>query len=92
VRNDGDRPSFKPEYAPNHRVGFHLELDRQRRVSPRYAHTLLQEVVQAISGQGAPRPDLAPWAEIYRDAGVELVHAYDGDHGGIGKFVHVVRL
>lgn len=57
-----------------------------------HAHTLLQDVAQAVSGQGIPPPDLDGWAEIYRAGGAQLVHVYEGDHAGIATFVHVVRL
>jgi SAM-dependent methyltransferase len=61
-------------------------------VPERFAHTLLQDVAQAVSGQGIPPADLAGWAEIYRQGGGDLLHAYEGDHGGIAWFMHVVRL
>lgn len=57
-----------------------------------HAHTLLQDVAQAVSGQGIPPPDLDGWAEIYRAGGAQLLHGYEGDHAGIVTFVHVVRL
>jgi hypothetical protein len=65
---------------------------KTRRVSSRYRATLVQDVAQTVSGQGIPPPDLGSWAEVYRLAGAELLHAYEGDHIGIDWFVHVVRL
>ena len=71
---------------------YYGKLGVRRRVKAAHMHTLLQDVAQMVSEQGVPPPDLAGWAEIYEDAGSTLVHAYEGDHGGISWFIHVVRL
>jgi Methyltransferase domain len=71
---------------------YYGKLGWTRRVSGAYAHSLLQDVAQTISGQGVPPPDRARWAAIYDAAGSALLDAYEGDHNGVAWFVHVVRL
>lgn len=57
-----------------------------------YGQTLLQDVAQVLSGQGVPPPDLAGWAQVYLDAEVELLHAYEDERDGVAWFIHVLRL
>jgi hypothetical protein len=53
---------------------------------------LLQDVVQALSGQGVPPPDLEGWMPIYEDAGCKPIHVYQGSAPGLNWFVHVLEL
>jgi SAM-dependent methyltransferase len=71
---------------------YYGKLGSEERVPDRFAHTLLQDLAQAVSSQGIPPPDLAGWADVYEQGGAELLHAYEGEHAGIAWFVHVVRL
>ena len=71
---------------------YYGKLGSEERVPDRFAHTLLQDLAQALSSQGIPPPDLAGWADVYETGGGELLHAYEGEHGGVAWFVHVVRL
>jgi SAM-dependent methyltransferase len=71
---------------------YYGKLGTRDDIPDRYAHTLTHDLAQAISGQGIPPPDLSRWAEVYRAAGVRLLHAYEGEHAGIAWFVHAVRL
>jgi SAM-dependent methyltransferase len=61
-------------------------------VDDAYAHTLVHDVAQLLSGQGVPPPSLAGWHELYARAGTSLLHAYEGDADGIAWFIHVIRL
>jgi len=58
----------------------------------RYRHTLLQDLVQALTAQGIPPPDIDGWATLYRAAGCEIGQAYEGESDGIEWFLHIVRL
>jgi len=71
---------------------YYGKLTRMRRVPTRYRHAVLQDVAQAISGQGVPPGDRTGWFAVYEAAGCGLVQAYEGDATGIAWFVHVVRL
>jgi len=62
------------------------------RARPRHRQTLLQDLVQAVTGQGVPPADLAGWRALYLRAGCELVKAYEGEAAGIEWFLHVVEL
>jgi hypothetical protein len=53
---------------------------------------LTHDLVQAMSGQGVPAPDLHSWREIYVAAGAALLYAWKGSDGGLDWFVHVVAL
>jgi hypothetical protein len=55
-------------------------------------HTLLQDLAQALSGQGVPPADLTGWQFVYESAGCSLVKAYEGNNEGIAWFIHVLRL
>lgn len=57
-----------------------------------FTHTLLQDFVQVLTGQGVPPPTLNEWAEVYSAAGCDLLHAYEGTSDGIEGFIHVLRL
>jgi SAM-dependent methyltransferase len=72
---------------------YYGKLTRVRPRQPRkYRHTLLHDVVQAVSGQGIPPADVSGWAQIYRAADCSIVHVYEGNNNGIEWFIHVVRL
>jgi len=71
---------------------YYGRLTHRRRIGRRCRHAMLQDVAQAISGQGVPPPDLAGWVAIYVEAGATLLHATEGEHDGIRWFLHVVRL
>ncbi len=55
-------------------------------------HTLLQDLVQALSGQGIPPAHHAGWVTLYAQAGCRLETAYEGADDGINWFVHGLRL
>ena len=59
--------------------------DRCRRLG------VLQDVVQALSGQGVPPHTERQWRDIYRRAGCDLQQSHNFD-GEIRWFIHVVRL
>lgn len=54
--------------------------------------TLLQDLVQACSGQGVPPSERADWEALYRKAGCRLIRARDEPAGGYIHFIHVVKL
>ena len=55
-------------------------------------HTCNQDLVQILSGQGIPPPDLRGWASIYESAECRPRHAYEADGDGLQWFLHVVEL
>jgi SAM-dependent methyltransferase len=55
-------------------------------------HTVLQDIVQLLSGQGVPPSNLQDWAAIYQAAECKCVHAYEGTSAGIRWFIHVLSL
>ena len=61
-----------------------------RRRPPRSRMLALHDLVQVISGQGVPPPDLAAWQRIYRAARCSLVHVVEDDAASF--FVHLVKL
>jgi SAM-dependent methyltransferase len=71
---------------------YYGKLGAHERVDPVYAHTLVHDVAQVLSGQGVPPPDLEGWAAVYAAAGAVLLHAYEGEGDGIAAFIHVLRL
>jgi len=73
-------------------VDYYGKLDRPRDFPRRYRHTLLHDLAQVVSAQGIPPANLRGWAELYRDAGCDVVHAYEGESEGIQWFIHHVQL
>lgn len=71
---------------------YYGHLTHCRSPDPTHRHTLIQDLAQAVSGQGVPPPDLAGWAKIYAAAGCCLLKAYEGDNDGIRWFIHVLTL
>lgn len=71
---------------------YYGKLTRLSKIPSRYRHTILQDVVQAISGQGVPPGCRDDWNAIYEEAECDLVKVYEGDATGINWFVHVVQL
>jgi hypothetical protein len=55
-------------------------------------HAMLQDFVQAVSGQGIPPRDLDGWCSVYRAAGCAPIEAFEGTAEGLAWFIHVVRL
>jgi hypothetical protein len=53
---------------------------------------ILQDVVQALSGQGIPPMDLPGWAQVYQTAGCRLVRACEGSGPGLDWFIHEIEL
>lgn len=53
---------------------------------------LLQDLAQAVSGQGVPPPDAKSWRGIYHMAGVRLKRAHEFRGAGIRWFIHEVDL
>lgn len=71
---------------------YYGRLTHNRPVNPAHQHTLLQDLAQAVSGQGIPPPDLPGWAQVYEAAGCDFVKAYEGDNNGVAWFIHVLHL
>lgn len=71
---------------------YYGKLGSAEHVDDTYAHTLVHDLAQVLSGQGVPPPTLAEWGAVYGEAGAEFVHAYEGSAAGIAWFIHVVRL
>ena len=73
-------------------VDYYGKLDRLRDYPLRYRHTLIHDVAQVVSAQGVPPADIRAWAKLYRGAGCDIVHAYEGESDGIEWFIHRVTL
>lgn len=73
-------------------VDYYGKLTHTPTVERKYQHTLIHDLIQVLSAQGVPPPDLRGWMEVYKSAGCQLEHAYEGDDQGFEWFVHVVRL
>lgn len=73
-------------------VDYYGKLDRLRDFPLRYRHTLIHDVAQVVSAQGTPPASLRDWAQLYREAGCDVVHAYEGENEGIEWFIHHVQL
>lgn len=52
---------------------------------------LLHDLVQVLSGQGVPPPDLDGWRRLYEESGCRLLDALAGE-GDIPWLIHLVRL
>lgn len=52
---------------------------------------LLHDVVQVLSGQGVPPPDLDGWRRLYEDSGCRLLDSLAGE-GDVPWLIHLVRL
>jgi len=55
-------------------------------------HTILQDIVQALSGQGIPPAGHQRWFALYDEAGCRVEGAYEGTDVGVHWFVHHVTL
>jgi hypothetical protein len=55
-------------------------------------HALLHDLIQALSGQGIPPPDLKAWRKIYRSAAVRLIEAHEFGDANMVWFVHRIGL
>jgi hypothetical protein len=53
---------------------------------------VLQDLVQALSGQGIPPPDLKGWSDVYEAAGVRLTRVWQGPGSGLEWFIHDIIL
>lgn len=73
-------------------VDYYGALTRLREFDPKYRHTALHDLIQLVTAQGVPPPDLEGWAAVYDEGDCLIEHAYEGDSQGIRWFVHVVRL
>jgi SAM-dependent methyltransferase len=71
---------------------YYGELTYRRRIPRGLRHSVLQDVVQVLSGQGVPEPTLARWLDVYRRAGAELADVVEGSDAGIRWFLHSVQL
>ena len=54
--------------------------------------TLIQDVVQIVSGQGIPPFDVTAWRAIYAQAGCPLIDVLEGFAAGVVRFIHIVQL
>lgn len=68
------------------RLGWDLPVSRE------FLYTSMHDVLQAVSGQGIPPPDLRRWKHIYSDSGCRLLNALEFKSDGIRWFIHNVRL
>lgn len=73
-------------------VDYYGKLTQVSHTNLKYRHTLIHDVIQVITAQGVPPPDVAGWARVYHGAGCSIEHTYEGDSQGIEWFVHLVRL
>jgi|GEM_PF-977993 len=73
-------------------VDYYGVLTRLSEYDPKYQHTAVHDLIQLVTAQGVPPPDLEGWAAVYDEGGCDLEHAYEGDSQGIRWFVHVIRL
>ena len=73
-------------------VDYYGALTRLREFDPKYRHTALHDLIQLVTAQGVPPPDLEGWNAVYDEGECAIEHAYEGDSKGIRWFVHVVRL
>jgi SAM-dependent methyltransferase len=71
---------------------YYGQLNRKSVDARACRQTLLHDLIQALSGQGIPPPDLAGWKAIYSAAGCEVLRSYDGESSGMRWFYHIVRL
>jgi hypothetical protein len=55
-------------------------------------HALLHDLIQALSGQGVPPPDLKAWRKVYRSAAVRLLEAHEFGDASMVWFVHRIVL
>jgi SAM-dependent methyltransferase len=55
-------------------------------------HVLLHDLVQILSGQGMPPPDIKAWRSIYRAANCSLREVHEFSEAGLDWFVHRLRL
>ena len=69
-------------------VDYYGRLGKQTQPGPH--HLLLQDFVQAISGQGVPPASLKEWEHIYETAGCDVLHVVEDDEATF--FVHILRL
>lgn len=73
-------------------VDYYGKLGRVDAIPSQYRHTMVHDVIQALTGQGVPPERKEEWLPIYEAAGVRLEHVFEGDDSGIEWFVHVVKL
>ncbi|MEU5635903.1 SAM-dependent methyltransferase [Streptomyces rishiriensis] len=73
-------------------VDYYGKLGRVDAIPSQYRHTVVHDVIQALTGQGVPPQRREEWLPIYEAAGVRLEHVFEGDDSGIEWFVHVVEL
>ena len=73
-------------------VDYYGKLTHVSTVAAKYRHTLIHDVIQAITAQGIPPSDLEGWGAVYDAADCSIEHAFEGDSQGIEWFVHLVRL
>ncbi len=73
-------------------VDYYGELGRARHSLDERRLALLQDLAQAVSGQGVPPPDGKSWQKVYGQAGCRLNDCQEYEGGGIRWFVHTVQL
>ncbi len=62
------------------------------RSSAGYQNAKLHDVIQVVSGQGVPPPDLSGWTCVYNAAGCTLMHVADIECHLFRRFLHFVSL
>jgi len=58
----------------------------------RFQRTLMHDLAQLVSGQGVPPPDLTAWQTIYDRTACTLIEAFESEHDGIRRFLHIIQL
>ena len=70
--------------------------DYYSQLGPRCAQastrTLIHDLVQVVSGQGLPPPDVDEWARVYAQAGAEMLYVFEAPGDGLNRFVHLIKL
>ena len=73
-------------------VDYYGKLTHESNVFNGYSHTLIHDLIQALTCQGIPPPNIDGWVAVYEKADCKLRHAFEGDSKGIEWFVHLVDL
>jgi len=71
---------------------YYGQLTHVARIQSAHRHTMLHDLIQFVSAQGAPPPDREGWFRLYYSAGCTVEQAYEVESEGIKWFVHIVKL
>jgi hypothetical protein len=73
-------------------VDYYGQLLKVTQINSEKVHTLLQDLVQVLSGQGVPPVNHQEWLKIYQAAGCKVMQIYESGSTDMETFVHVIRL